>query len=92
MSLTSPCEFVRGSTGNAQTFRYKNKRLYGGYFSLLIVTGGPVDGTRSDRFMKDGCGTTIQAVILRARGVTVKNTVLGKDGKGPTSLPFARTR
>jgi hypothetical protein len=83
MTAPPPCEFVRVSNGDAQHYRYKNrKRNGGGYFDVIIVVGGPLDKGRLDELMKDGCGTQIQAVSLSRRGV-----VIGAVGSGLTACP-----
>ena len=91
MGLPAPCEFVRDHKGAPQVRSYYNKKVYGGPYSVLIVTGGPIDTSQSDQFMKDGCGTQIQAVMVRTSGVIIKKTVLGANRSGPTVCPSAGT-
>lgn len=70
LAVPPPCEFVRDGIGAAQHFRYKNrKRNGGGYFDVILVVGGPTEKGRTDKLMKDGCGTQTQALSLSSRGV-----------------------
>jgi hypothetical protein len=70
--IPPPCEFVRDYAGNAQRRRYKNKKPSGsGFYDVILVVGGPLDESRSDKLMKDGCGTKVQAMSLSPRGVTL---------------------
>jgi hypothetical protein len=83
MIIPPPCEFLRDHNDTAQHFRYKNtKRKGGGYFEVILVVGGPLDKGQSDKFMKDGCGTQIQAISLSRRGV-----VAGAVGSGIVVCP-----
>jgi hypothetical protein len=91
MGLPAPCEFVRDYEGAPQVHSYYNKKVYGGQYSVLLVTGGPLDESLSDQYMRDGCGTQIQAVMVRASGVIVRKTVLGENRSGPTICPSAGT-
>jgi hypothetical protein len=83
--LPPPCEFVRDpATGAVQHFRYKNKkRSGGGFFEAILVIGGPRENARSDKLMKDGCGTHLQPVSLSSRGV-----VAGSVGSGVVVCPL----
>jgi hypothetical protein len=83
MTVPPPCEFVRDHTGAAQHFRYKNRRRsIRGYFEVILIVGGPTEKSRSDRLMKEGCGTQTQAVSLSSRGV-----VAGAVGSGVLVCP-----
>jgi hypothetical protein len=83
MDLVPPCEFVRESDGSPQHFEYKNKkRSAGSKFSALLVVGGPIDTSRTDSYMRDGCGTKAQAVSVAAKSV-----VLGAVGSGALICP-----
>ena len=83
MGLPAPCEFVRDHKGLPKFHSYKNRL---GKYTVLIVTGGPIDPSKSDAFMRDGCGTQIQAILLLRSGVSVSK-VVGGNGTGPTVCP-----
>jgi hypothetical protein len=71
-ALGAPCDFVRNRTGAIQHFEYKNsKRNGGGSYSAILLVGGPIDTSRSYSFMKNGCGTKVQAVSFSPRGVAI---------------------
>jgi hypothetical protein len=83
LAVPPPCEFVRDGTGAAQHFRYKNKkRNGGGYFDVILVVGGPLEKGRTDKLMKDGCGTQTQALSPSSRGVAA-----GAVGSGVIVCP-----
>jgi hypothetical protein len=84
LGISAPCEFVRDKKGAPRNYTYKNKKVYGGYYTVVIVTGGPLDRTKSDAFMTDGCGTEVQALILQSNKVPVIKRIT-KDG--PTVCP-----
>jgi hypothetical protein len=67
LDIPAPCEIVRNHFGEAQSYRYSNRRT--GAFDVILVAGGPVSNARSDELMKGGCGTQIQAISLSPRGV-----------------------
>jgi hypothetical protein len=72
--LSAPCEFSRGHTGMIEHYEYKNKGKGDGYYSVILVIGGPVDPSRSDKFMKNGCGTLTRPISLSPRGVAIGTT------------------
>jgi hypothetical protein len=84
LAVPSPCEFVREpATGKAQHFRYEKRKRNGRrFFETILVVGGPLDKHRSDKFMKEGCGTQIQAVSLSSKGVAA-----GAVGSGVIVCP-----
>ena len=79
LGLLAPCEFVRDNKGSPQFYTYKGH----GNPTVLIITGGPIDTTRRDSLMKDGCGTQIQVISLRQS--SVKSSKVISDG--PTVCP-----
>lgn len=68
LDVPSPCEFVRDETGEAELFSYLEENKLDPFLVLMVV-GGPLNPTRSDRFMKTGCGTQIQAIKMSDAGL-----------------------
>jgi len=69
--LSAPCEFSRGHKGVIKHYEYKNRGSGGGSYSVILLIGGPVYPSRSDSFMKNGCGTEVQPISLSPRGVAM---------------------
>jgi hypothetical protein len=73
MSLPAPCEFLRNYAGGARSFTYPDI----GNATVLMAVGGPVDPGKTDALMKEGCGTRIQAILLRRSGVSLSQQTFG---------------
>ena len=69
LDLPPPCEFVRNEAGAAETFAYLEDDKQSDFWVIMVV-GGPVDSTRSDQYMRTGCGTQIQAIKARYQSLT----------------------
>jgi hypothetical protein len=81
--LKPPCDFSRGHTNGVQHIVQKHFGKGGGNYTVILLIGGPVDANRSDRYMKNGCGTETQPISLSPRGVA-----LGDAQPGYTICPI----
>jgi hypothetical protein len=67
--LSAPCEFSREQTGTIKYHEYKNRGAKGEDYTVVLVIGGPSYPTRSDKYMKEGCGTEVLPISLSPRGI-----------------------
>lgn len=90
LDLSSPCEFVRDKTGAVEIFNYleDNKNIP---FWVVMVVGGPLDTSRSDQYMRAGCGTYVQAIRITDEGKPTDITS-GAIGTGITVCPSEGVR
>jgi hypothetical protein len=65
--MPAPCEFIRNHKGEPEFHSYKEN----GNPTVLFVVGGPIDNSKTDSWMKSGCGTQLQAVFLRSGNISL---------------------
>jgi len=80
LELPPPCHFARNEKGTVQSYSYKEL----GNATTLLVIGGPIDKRRTDKLMKEGCGTQAQALLFRRRGVSTTKEI----GRGGVFCPL----
>jgi len=71
LEIPPPCHFVYNEKGTIQSYFYKDI----GDATVLLVIGGPIDKRRTDKLMKEGCGTQAQAILLRRRDVSTTKEI-----------------
>ena len=78
--ISPPCEFIRYQ-GSPLSYTYKDLDKA----TVLLVVGGPLDSQKTDPLMPAGCGTQVQAILLRQNSVSASQSV----GRGGTFCPSA---
>jgi hypothetical protein len=69
--LSPPCNFSREHNGGVQHIVQKYSGKGGGNYTVMLLIGGPVDPSRTDKYMQTGCGTETQPLSLSPRGVAL---------------------
>jgi hypothetical protein len=72
--LSPPCNFSREPDGSVQHIVQKNSGKGGGDYTVMLLLGGPIDPSRSDKYMPNGCATETEPVSLSPRGVELRGT------------------
>jgi hypothetical protein len=80
LMIPSPCEIMRDNKGGPSFITYKDI----GNTTVLLIVGGPTDSSRTDSWMKEGCGKSVQAILVRNNVVTVSAEIYNQ---GPIICP-----
>jgi hypothetical protein len=81
--IAAPCQVIRDAQQKPLSHTYKD--LGNGYARVILITGGPPSQTKKDAYMKGGCGTQVQALVVREDGVSLSKEI----GRGSTFCPSA---
>lgn len=81
LGITAPCQIIRDHQHKPLLYTYKDL----GNVSVILIVGGPPSQTKKDSFMKEGCGTQVQALLVRENDISLAEEI----GKGGTFCPSA---
>lgn len=79
--ITAPCQVIRDRQQKPLSNTYKDL----GNVRVILISGGPPSQTKKDSYMNGGCGTQMQALLVREDGISLSKEI----GKGSTFCPSA---
>jgi hypothetical protein len=79
--MAAPCQVIRDHNQKPLAHTYKDL----GKTAVILIVGGPPSQTQKDLYMNGGCGTQVQALMVREDSISLSKEI----GKGSTFCPSA---